>query len=195
MLHKLRNDLARLGPGGVGKDELLATDHVVVADGEDLHDDFVTIGGVGDGIEVTPTDRGDALFLDDLFGGTDAIAKGGGPLELEVAGSGFHCDAQAVQGIAPSSFHEMDQVLDRCAVGSLVDCPHAWRAAPLDMEKQACTLVGAIHVQGAGPELEEALEVLDGLTERCRIGVGTEVAGTIVTGATRGADARIPLVH
>jgi hypothetical protein len=84
------------------------------------------------------------------------------------------------------ALQEEDQVAHRLVVLLLGDLADAGPGAALDVVEEAGAPVHLLHVQGAGAELEEALELLDRLAQGLGVGVGAEVAGPVRGHPARG---------
>ena len=116
-------------------------------------------------------------------------------LELEALRRALHLLAQLRQHLVVLALYEPDQFLDRARVVGLRHRADTRPRAPLDVIEQARPLVRLGHVQRAGAELEEALEVLDRVAQRLGVGIGSEVACPIIRDPARGVDTRVVVGH
>src|SRR5690606_18595435 len=115
---------ARLGQAAAAVLERGEEDFARLAD----HDDDVALGQAG---------AGDALALGGFADGANAVANGGGFLELERVGVGHHALFERGDGLAVAPLEEAAGALDEFGVFVVGDVLHARRAALADLVQDA----------------------------------------------------------
>jgi len=100
-----------------------------------------------DDIGFLQAERIDALFSVDMAEGADAIAQGGGALEVEIPGGCLHVVSQRVSQRLTFPAEKFLSARNEGVVFLLVDVADAGRAAALDLVQQART----------GPRFEDAV--------------------------------------
>ena len=120
----------------------------------------------------------------------DAVADGGGTLEFEVLGGGFHLAGEFALDVVGLAAEEGFGLVDVVAVFGGLDPADAGGGAALDLVQQAGAGAVGEHRVLTGAEEEDALHGGDGLVDGPGGGEGAVVAAFAATGAAMLGDLR-----
>ena len=193
LLEEARQDLVVGGLAGGLEHEDVATDHLAVADDEELHRRLVVLSGQADEVELGPGEGGHLLALHRPLDGPDLVAQDGGTLVVGPLGRGTHLDPERLHERLLAALEEELDLLDVGAIGVLRDRLDARALAALDVIQEARPLERAdavLDVDRAGPEREQPADEVHRLVDARRRGVRPEVPAAVVDELARPLDPR-----
>ena len=182
--------LGRLHSGG-DTGEIIAVAPVLVGtDEEHFHTGLSALDMQRDDIGLGHPPRVDALGLLHLGQGADAVAQGGGALELQRPAGFFHLAGQILLQAGGPALQKALGVTNQGGVIGLRDPPHARRAAAPDLVKKARPCAAFEHGIRAVAQLERLLQLVERAIHRRGTGKGAVIGALLPVRAAVLADLR-----
>ena len=172
--------------------------HASAADVEDLDGGLQLVLGDRDQVGVGRVGEHDRALLHGLPQGSDVVAQPGRPLVLHLLGRVRHLLLQTADVGAGAAGHEVAELLGQVTVFVGGDAVDAGCRALADVaeEARAAGAGGVLEdAGGAGADREDAQQEVDGVADRPRVSVRTEVPDALAFLAAHHLDAGELLVH